>query len=181
MDELEDQPSSTEYQLMEDGFGERCMTMPPLHPSSTTGSADTSRAAGKLPTRTATFTASTSGTATDEAADKLAAFRELVVTPKSTKSQPAPPAARRAGILRPISSLDSTSVDGEAPQRRRPKKQVCITLPGSSRPLISSRQPERTNESDTATSTDVDEGERPRGTVVEVEVHDNTRTGKWEC
>lgn len=174
MDELEDQPSRTEYLLMEDGVGERCMTMPPLYPSSTTGSADTSRLAGKLPTRTAPFTASTGGTATDEAADELAAFRELVVPSKSAKSQP----ARRAGILRPISSLDSTSVDGEAPQRRRAKKQVCITLPGSSRPLISSRQPERTNESDTATSTDVDESERPRGTVVEVEVHDNTRTGK---
>ena len=171
MEEPSGTPSSG-YLLMEDrgGLDGRCMTMPPLH--SSLRSAENASRDG---IRTATFTDSTGSTAENEAEDKLSALRECV----SPKSQPAIFSGRRTGILRQSTSLDSTSDESEAPQRRRTKKQVCITLPGSSRPTVSSQQHQGDHPNaapQTASSV------RPRETVVEVQVHVNssnsTRAGK---
>ncbi|CAI7993502.1 Mucolipin-1 [Geodia barretti] len=165
-----EEPRSTPisgYLLLEDrgGLDGRCMTMPPLHSSMRTAE-DASRD-GKQPIRTATFTAYTPSTAENEAEDKLSALRESV----SPKSQPAIFSGRRTGILRQSTSLDSTSDGSEAQQRRRTNKQVCITLPGSSMPTVSSQQ-HLEHQGKTALPTE--SSVRPREAVVEVQVHVNS-------
>ena len=176
-----EEPRSTPisgYLLLEDrgGLDGRCMTMPPLHSSMRTAE-DASRD-GKQPIRAATFTAYTPSTAENEAEDKLSALRESV----SPKSHPAIFSGRRTGILRQSTSLDSTSDGSEAPQRRRTKKQVCITLPGSSMPTVSSQQHLEHQGDERNAALPTESSVRPREAVVEAQVHVNssnsTRAGK---
>ena len=158
---------SSGYLLMEDGAGleGRCMTMPQLH-SSLRSSEET---APRDSQRTATFIASTLGTAAGEAVDTLPALREF--TPRQ-------PAARRTGILRQSTSLDITSGESEVPQRRRTKKQVCITLPGSSGPVVSSRRQECVHNNPAELPTGDALSVHRQEAVVEVEVHENSNTSR---
>ena len=165
-EESRGEPSSC-YLLMEEGapLEGRCMTMPPQRYGSV------AETAGNSPptTRTATFSASSSsssGSAGDTATDST-------VSPLlPTRSQAA---AAKSGILRQNRSLDT---DCEPLQRRRTKKQVSITLPGSSCPLVSTRRRERQRELAEQPPTLLEAEETADGTeiVVEVEVNDSENT-----
>ena len=163
--------SSIQYVLMEDNAGitGRCMTMPHI-----------SEFAHSHTARTATFSnpsASHTGVAVET---------QDIVTPlpEFSRKPALQPAPSKSGILRKSVSLDHS--DGGPPPKRRVKKQVSITLPGSSRPLLT---PQRQGENESAAAaSEIDGGDgsasdnaRPDEIVVEIDVHDSAEITTGKC
>ena len=168
----QERDSNGYYVLMEDNAGltGRCMTMPHI-----------SEFAHGHTARTATFSnPSASHTSVAVEADDM-----VTPLPEFSRKPALQPAPSKTGILRKSVSLDHS--DGGSPPKRRVKKQVSITLPGSSRPLFT---PQRQGESAAATSEidggagsagDGENNAKPNEIVVEIDVHDSaeTTTGKF--
>ena len=166
--------SSACYVLMEDnaGLAGRCMTMP--SPTSV-------RAHGQT-ARTTTFSnPSTPFTSVAVEADDIA-----TPLPEFSRKPALQPTPSKTGILRQSLSLDGSN--GGCPPKKRIKKQVSITLPGSSRPLIA---PRRQGEHEpAAAASEIDDGSasgggknaKPNDVVVQVDVHDiaETTTGIYK-
>ena len=177
--------SSACYQLMEDGEGlgldGRCMTMPAAAPVCGVARSERSRSP---PARAASFTSSTTGASFSTASEDTAAVCRPNGQPPQNSQAAEPPADRPIGILRQSALLDGVgrSSGRESPQRRRRiKKKVSITLPGSSKPVVSSRRLERRRDFAAATLREEAEnanvvgggGERPEAVVIEAEVYEN--------
>lgn len=90
--------------------------------------------------------------------------------------------AAKTGILRQSTFTDSNISSDESPPKKRVKKQVSITLPGSARPL--SKPPSRQGENERALSAIEEDGGSddggPQEVVVEVDVQEETETTDGE-
>lgn len=157
---------STWYTLMEDkelDTRERRMTMP-----------STSVSTPAPAVRTSTFSIPTAPSTAAVAAEDNA-------TPQPNVSRR--PDTAKTGILRQNTSTESNISSDESAPKKRVKKQVSITLPGSARllPKPLSRQGENEH---TLQSIDEDGGSEgdggPQEVVVEVDVHEETETTDGE-
>ena len=163
--------STAHYVLLEDSaeLPARAMTMP--HSAAITPPHDSLKKTFSSPAHSA-------GTAVVEEGD---AVQPPPTAPLQTSA--------KGGILR-----NSVSVDGGG-AALRPKKQVSISLPGSSRPIVTARRRQtRSDDADRAATIaeeddeeagtsngDIDVNDRPDQVIVEVDVHDSTDTTIGEC
>lgn len=152
---------STWYTLMEDKDQDktgRRMTLP-----------NTSVSTPNPVVRTSTFS-------TPSAPSTAAVAAEDTATPQPDISRR--PETARTGILRQSTSTDFNISSDESAPKKRVKKQVSITLPGSARPL--SEPPSRQRENERALSAIVEDGgsdeSGPQEVVVEVDVQEETET-----
>lgn len=159
---------STWYTLMEDKEQDkagRCMTLP--NPS-------VSRPNPAV--RTSTFT-------TPSAPSTAALAAEDTATPQPDFSR-RPAETAKTGILRQSTFTDSNISSDESAPKKRVKKQVSITLPGSALPLP---KPPRQRENERALSAIEEDGGSDDGgpqevveVVVEVDVQEETETTDGE-
>lgn len=152
--------SSTWYTLMEDNDQDktgRRMTMPSTSSSSAV--------------RTSTFS-------TPSASSTSAVVAEETATPPPDLSRGSETA--KTGILRQSTFTDGNISSDESTPKRRVRKQVSITLPGSTRPL--SNLPSENGRGLSAIEEDAGSSDDsgPHEVVVEIDVHEETETTDGE-